>query len=207
MWPMPPLTRRIARYRAAVDTASSPSDVFGYVSDLTTTRAWDPGVSAATRSNDLRGKGAEFRVTAELLGRTHELDYQVIEYEPIRAVTFLAQTPSFDSQVRITCAAIEHGTRVIWDGELSLTAAHRVGTAVLNAAYAKAGARALAGLRRTLPPLRPGCDDVARVIAEGDGRGLARELGDFHARRARRPGAALLREPQRPRGPVPGPAD
>lgn len=39
----------MARYRATVDTPRGREDVFAYLSDLSTSKEWDPGVVEAER--------------------------------------------------------------------------------------------------------------------------------------------------------------
>jgi Polyketide cyclase / dehydrase and lipid transport len=93
----------MAHYRASPHIQQPREDVFGYLSDFSTTREWDPGVVEAERVNGQAvGEGTEFRLVAEFLGRKNELTYRIVEYDPPHAVTFLGENAAVISRDRIT---------------------------------------------------------------------------------------------------------
>ncbi|HZL04823.1 MAG TPA: SRPBCC family protein, partial [Coriobacteriia bacterium] len=111
----------MAHYRASIDIQQPREEVFGYLSDFSTTREWDPGVVEAERlSGQAVGEGTEFRLVAEFLGRKNELTYRIVEYDPPHAVTFLGENATVVSRDRITFEPTAAGTRVTYDADLAL---------------------------------------------------------------------------------------
>ena len=75
----------MAHYTASIETPRPPAETFAYLSDFSTTEEWDPGVVTAKRLGDAPvGKGTEFRVVADFLGRKAALTYRIVEFEPGR---------------------------------------------------------------------------------------------------------------------------
>ena len=140
----------MARYHATVETERSPQEVFAYLSDFSTTKEWDPGVREAARIGRRTGQGAEFALVATFLGRDTQLTYTVIEYDPPRAVTFLADNASVVSRDRITFEPVGTGTRVSYDAVLTLKGLMRVADPLLAIAFKRVGDRALEGMTRAL---------------------------------------------------------
>lgn len=146
----------MAHYRASIDIQQPRGDVFAYLSDLSTTREWDPGVVKAERLNSQAvGEGTEFRLLAEFLGRRNQLIYRIVEYDPPHAVTFLGENATVISRDRITFESTTMGTRLTYDADLALRGMLRIADPFLGLAFNRVGDRALAGLRRTLAPEQP----------------------------------------------------
>ena len=144
----------MARYRAALDTPREREDVFAYLSDFSTTKEWDPGILEAERlSGAVVGKGTEFRLVAEFLGRRTALTYRIAEYEPPRAVAFRGENSTVVSHDRIIFEAAGEGTRITYDAQLSLKGPLRVADPLLDLAFTRVGERALAGLQNKLAPV------------------------------------------------------
>jgi hypothetical protein len=143
----------MAHYRASIDTQQAVEEAFAYLSDFSTTLEWDPSVVEAERVNGQAvGEGTEFRLVAEFLGRTNELTYRIVEYDPPQAVTFRGENATVVSRDRITFESIDAGTRVTYDADLALKGVARLADPLLALAFNRVGDRALAGLRRTLAP-------------------------------------------------------
>ena len=143
----------MAHYRASIDTQQALEEAFAYLSDFSTTLEWDPSVVEAERVNGQAvGEGTEFRLVAEFLGRTNELTYRTVEYDPPQAVTFRGENATVVSRDRITFESIDAGTRVTYDADLALKGVARLADPLLALAFNRVGDRALAGLRRTLAP-------------------------------------------------------
>lgn len=146
----------MAHYRAAIELQQPREEVFAYLSDFSTTQEWDPGVIEAERLNgEAAGVGTEFRLVAEFLGRQTELVYRTIEYDMPQAVTFRGENATVVSLDRITFDSTASGTRVTYDADLRLKGALRFADPLLKLAFNRVGARALAGLRRTLGETSP----------------------------------------------------
>jgi len=143
----------MARYQATLATEQSQHDAFAYLSDFSTAAEWDPGVVEAECVNrPARGEGAEFRLVADFLGRRTPVSYRIVEYDPPQAVTFMGENATVTSLDRITFAPIAGGTRVTYDAHLRLKGPLQIADPLLKLAFHRVAGRALAGLRRTLPP-------------------------------------------------------
>jgi carbon monoxide dehydrogenase subunit G len=141
----------MAHYNASLDTARSPEEMFAYLSDFSTTVEWDPGVVEAERLGDAPVReGTEFRLVAVFLGRKTPLTYRIVEYDPPSAVTFRGESSTVVSLDRITFEPSGGGTRIVYDADLALKGAFKLADPLLRVAFRRVGARALAGLRRTL---------------------------------------------------------
>lgn len=146
----------MARYHATIDTQQSPEEVFSYLSDFSTAQEWDPGVLEAERlTAGPVGAGTEFRLLTEFMGRTSALTYQITEYEPPRAVTFLGENSAVRSRDRIAFEPTDDGTRVTYDARLQLKGALRAIDPLLQVAFNRTGDRALESLREVLARPRP----------------------------------------------------
>ncbi|HET6864445.1 MAG TPA: SRPBCC family protein [Solirubrobacteraceae bacterium] len=152
----------MARYRAGIDTHWTPEEAFAYLSDFSTSAEWDPGVVEAEHvGTGAIGKGSEFRLVAEFLGRRSSLTYRIVEYEPTRAVTLLGENATVVSDDRITFERIATGTRVGYDADLRLKGLLRLADPLLALAFNRVGRRALAGLRDVLSQPAPGAVGTA----------------------------------------------
>jgi carbon monoxide dehydrogenase subunit G len=141
----------MARYRASIETHWTPGEAFAYLSDFSTSAEWDPGVVEADRTGPGPiGVGTEFRLVVEFLGRRTPLIYQIVEYEPPRAVTFVGENATVISHDRITVEASALGARVSYDAELKLKGVLMLVDPLMGLAFKPVGDRALAGLREVL---------------------------------------------------------
>lgn len=64
-------------------TVDRPVDqVFAYLGDFTHTEAWDPGTVSTTRTSGDGGLGTTYANTSQFMGRTVDLVYETITYQP-----------------------------------------------------------------------------------------------------------------------------
>jgi carbon monoxide dehydrogenase subunit G len=141
----------MAHYNASIDTSRPPDEMFAYLSDFSSTQEWDPGVIEAERLGDAPVReGTEFRLLASFLHRKIPLTYRIVEYDPPNAVTFRGESSTVVSLDRITFESSESGTRITYDADLALKGPFKLADPLLWVAFNRVGARALAGLRRTL---------------------------------------------------------
>lgn len=146
----------MARYQASIETPWTPAEAFVYLSDFSTSAEWDPGVVEARRVGaGPVGEGTEFHLVAEFLGRKAPLTYRVVEYQPQRAVAFVAENATVVSYDRIIFEAIPTGTRVTYDAELRLKGRLRLADPLFGLAFNRVGRRALARLRQVLAEPAP----------------------------------------------------
>lgn len=141
----------MAHYNASIDTSRQPDEMFAYLSDFSSTQEWDPGVIEAERLGDAPVReGTEFRLLASFLGRKIPLIYRIVEYDPPSAVTFRGESSTVVSLDRITFEPSASGTRITYDADLALKRPYKLADPLLQLAFKRVGARALAGLRRTI---------------------------------------------------------
>jgi carbon monoxide dehydrogenase subunit G len=141
----------VAHYNASVDTSRPPDEMFAYLSDFSSTQEWDPGVIEAERLGDAPvQQGTEFRLLTSFLHRKIPLTYRIVEYDPPNAVTFRGESSTVISLDRITFEPSEKGTRITYDADLALKGPFKPADPLLGVAFKRVGARALAGLRKTL---------------------------------------------------------
>ena len=142
----------MAHYATTVTSPGSPTEVFEYLADFSSTAEWDPGVSEARCLTDepLR-VGARFHVVADFLGRRVPLEYRTVEIDPPRRVVLRAETPTVVSEDTITVSALPgSGAQVTYDARLRLRGALRIADPVLGLLFRRVGDRAKAGLAATL---------------------------------------------------------
>jgi carbon monoxide dehydrogenase subunit G len=141
----------MAHYKATVETARAPEDVFAYLSDFSTAAEWDPGTIECERLGDGPiGIGTEFRLLASFLGRKSTLTYTIIAYDPPRQVTFRGENATVVSLDRIDFEPLDSGTRVVYDAELTLKGPAKLADPLLGLAFKRVGDQALDGMRATL---------------------------------------------------------
>jgi carbon monoxide dehydrogenase subunit G len=141
----------MARYVATVESPRLPDQVFGYIADFTTNAEWDPGTISAERVGaGPVGLDAEFRLVVSFLGRTSELIYRIVEYDPPNRVTFRGENAAVVSLDRITVEPWNGGTRLTYAATLTPRGALRLAHPLLAAAFRRVGDNALAGLRHAL---------------------------------------------------------
>jgi carbon monoxide dehydrogenase subunit G len=142
----------MARYEAIVRTPRPRAEVFAYLSDFSTTREWDPGVTEAERLDDGPvGLGSRFRVVARFLGREAELIYEIVALRPGELVTLRAESATVVSLDTMTFSDVSAGgTLVRYDADLRLKGLLRLADPLLLLAFRRTGDRALDGLRAAL---------------------------------------------------------
>ena len=142
----------MAHYNASVDTSRPPDEMFAYLSDFSTHRR------SGTRASSKLSASATHQSTRELssgswpsfLDRKIPLTYRIVEYDPPSAVTFRGESSTVVSLDRITFEPSERGTRITYDADLALKGPFKLADPLLGVAFKRVGARALAGLRKTV---------------------------------------------------------
>jgi uncharacterized protein YndB with AHSA1/START domain len=74
------------RLRRIVTVARPVDEVFGYLSDFTTTTEWDPGTVKTVRTSGDGTVGTEYLNTSTFAGRERQLTYVVRELVPIQRI-------------------------------------------------------------------------------------------------------------------------
>lgn len=63
-------------------------EVFAYLGDFTHTQEWDPGTVTTTRTSGDGGLGTTYANTSQFMGRTVDLTYETITFQPPSKVQF-----------------------------------------------------------------------------------------------------------------------
>ena len=133
------------------ETHRSIEEVFGYVSDFTTTAEWDPGVRAARRLDpDPIGTGTRFLVEVVFLGRVLPMEYQIIAYEPPHRVELKGTAPQSTARDTITFETIQDKTRITWVLDIELHGPRRLLHPLMGPPLRRLGRKALDGLLERL---------------------------------------------------------
>lgn len=141
----------MARYRTVIDSPKPREELFAYLSDFSSAREWDPGVSRATRSDSGEVQvGSQFDLVASFMGRETPLSYKVTAIEPPRSVTFRGENSNVVSLDTITFADRPNGTRVTYDADLTLKGPLKLADPLLKLAFGRIGDKARDGLRDAL---------------------------------------------------------
>ena len=142
----------MARYTAEIRSKLAPAEAFAYMADFSNARFWDPSVSSARHVGDgAVGMGSTFEVTARFAKRDVTLTYAIVEFEPARRVVLEARR-SFVSRDTITVEADGEGSLVRYDALLAFGALGRLFDPLMQRAFDRVGAKAKAGLERSLNP-------------------------------------------------------
>lgn len=141
----------MARYVVHVHTSMAPPEAFAFMSDLTNFAEWDPGV---IRSVQVLGqhseKGAAFDVTVKGFPRPIVLRYHLTICDPPNALVARAESRLLTSHDRITVKAVEAGSIVTYDAELTLNGPFGLVDRLVGIAFGRIGDRAADGLIRAL---------------------------------------------------------
>jgi len=141
----------MARYMAGVESTRAPEDVFAYLSDFSTAAEWDPGVvEAQLLGEGPVGMGTRFRLVAVFMGRRTTLEYEVVEFDPPRSITFRGENATAISLDRLVFEPTAAGTRVVYDADLRFKGAWKAAEPLFALAFRRVGDRALEGMRRTI---------------------------------------------------------
>ena len=140
----------MARYVATLESKLPPADAFAYMSDFTNTRHWDPGVQDATSDGSGAALGRVFRLRYRMLGRTTELVYRVVDYQPRRWITLECQTALMSIRDHIDVAVHPTGSLITYDATVTLKGVLRLADPALAIGFRRNADEALAGLRRAI---------------------------------------------------------
>lgn len=102
------------RLRVTCEIGRSADDVFAFVSDAANNPQWQKGQRSCTwTSSPPIGLGSTYEQEARFLGRTVTSRFEVIEYEPGRAITIDSTEGSFPITVRRSVEPVgEYRSRV-----------------------------------------------------------------------------------------------
>jgi uncharacterized protein YndB with AHSA1/START domain len=104
----------MASVERTVTVAQPVETVWAYLSDFTTTERWDPPTVTTRRTSGDGGVGTTYRNVSRLLGRTTEVTYEVVRFEPHRVFELSGRASRLDLHDTITFAARDGHTAVTY---------------------------------------------------------------------------------------------
>lgn len=138
------------RITRTVTSTRAPKDVFAYLSDFTTTTAWDPGTVRTDRISGDGGVGTRYANTSRFNGRETSLTYEVIEYLPDSLIRLRGENATVVAVDTITVEAHDGGSRVTYDADFTFKGVAALAAPFLRGAFRRLGDEAEEGLRRAL---------------------------------------------------------
>jgi carbon monoxide dehydrogenase subunit G len=137
-----------------VRTRATPRAVFAYLSDFTTTTAWDPGTVRTVRRSGDGGVGTVYDNTSSFNGRTTELTYTVTDHEAPRRITLRGENRTLEALDTITVEPDDHGSLVRYQATFRFRSPLlRFAAPFLRPAFRRLGDEAEAGMRAALAKL------------------------------------------------------
>ena len=139
------------RYRATLETTRRLERVFTYLSNLSNSPEWNPGVIEASGGNDgALGCGSTFELKSAVLGRRTRFLYQIIAFDPPRSVTLRGDSALAVAIEQIDLAPTRTGCRITYDADLKPKGALMMLEPLLARRFKAQFDRAIAGLKETL---------------------------------------------------------
>ena len=113
------------QFRAVTDRR--PEDVVAFFADMTNASSWDPSISKVVRLGEgAVEEGSSFRVSLGFVGRTLNLDYRIVAFEPKSLVVLRAESRLFLSEDTIRVGEANGRTTVDYEAQLAGQGALRI---------------------------------------------------------------------------------
>jgi carbon monoxide dehydrogenase subunit G len=136
------------RITRSVTVAKPLDEVFAYLSDFTTTTAWDPGTVKTVRISGDGGLGTRYANTSTFNGRETNLVYEVIDFQPGVRLQLRGNNRTITATDTLTFEHADGGTRVTYDANFIFKGITKFVAPFLAGAFKKLGDEAEAGLRK-----------------------------------------------------------
>jgi Polyketide cyclase / dehydrase and lipid transport len=134
-----------------VTTGLTPAQAFSYLADFTTTTEWDPGTERTTRVSGDGGLGSRYRNVSRFAGRTVELVYEVVAFEPGRRITLQGENSGVRATDTITVQQVAGGvTEVTYQADFRFRGAAAVVAPLFGPALRRLADRAQQGMAEAL---------------------------------------------------------
>ena len=137
----------------SVETAASPTAVFAYLSDFTTTTEWDPGTVRTTRVSGEGGVGTTYHNVSKFAGRETELTYAVTEHQPDTRFALRGENKTVIARDTMEMSPSGTGTRVTYTADFEFKGLAKYAAPFMGSAFRKLGDEAEHGLREALAKL------------------------------------------------------
>ena len=152
LWGRPP-ERTPMQIRKTIVVDKPIGAVFDYLSDFTTTTAWDPGTVQTVRERGDGGVGTEYVNTSRFLGRATQLSYLVHDLVAPRRIQLRGENRTVVATDTMTFNPVPGGTEVIYTAEFAFKGLARYLAPLLRPALRRLGDHAEAGMRKALAAL------------------------------------------------------
>ena len=134
-------------------TQASEADTFAFLGDFRNAVEWDPGTQTCELTSGPVGPGATYRNVSTFLGRTVELTYTTLGYEPDHRLHFQGRNSSFVGDDLLTFASSGVGTNVHYRAEFDLGGLARIVAPLVALYLPRLADRTVAQMKRTLDAL------------------------------------------------------
>ena len=141
------------KLQRSVETTATPTQVFSYLSDFTTTNEWDPGTVHTERVSGDGGVGTTYRNTSSFMGRETELTYVVQTHQPDRLFALRGENKTVTAHDTMEIAPLGAGSRVTYTADFAFKGVAKYLAPLLRPALKKLGDEAESGLREALAKL------------------------------------------------------
>jgi len=137
--------------REVIEVSRPLAEAFAYVADFETAAEWDPGIVESRRTSEGPvGVGTTYDVVAEFRGRHQLFRYRVTEYVEGERLVLDGEGARASSLDTIVFEPTAAGTRISYEAEFHLKGVYRLAEPFLGGTFRALGAKALAGLKKTL---------------------------------------------------------
>jgi carbon monoxide dehydrogenase subunit G len=144
----------MARITEILQIPIAPEHAFDHVADFTTTRQWDPGISAAERLDaGPLDVGARFRVRLKLGPVDLPLIYEITSYDRPHRVVLSTVGAVHRGEDDVTFTPSRGGTRLTWNAAFTLRGPGLLIDPALGIGFRRAAKQAVAGLEASLREL------------------------------------------------------
>ncbi|MEO5851474.1 MAG: SRPBCC family protein [Nocardioides sp.] len=137
----------------SVETPASPTAVFAYLSDFTTTTQWDPGTVRTTRVSGDGGVGTTYHNVSKFAGRETELTYEVTEHQPDTRFALRGENKTVIAHDTMEIVPAGTGSRVTYTADFEFKGLVKYAAPLLGPAFKKLGDEAERGLREAFATL------------------------------------------------------
>jgi carbon monoxide dehydrogenase subunit G len=137
--------------RETIETSLAPHDAFAFVADFANAERWDPGVASSVRMDAGPVRvGARYRLGVRMGGRVAPMDYEVVAFEPGRAVVLEGTGRGVRATDEILFTPTTTGTRIDYTADIRLVGPFRAFAPFAGGALARIGRDARDGMQRAL---------------------------------------------------------
>lgn len=135
--------------------STTPSAVYDYLKDFTTSEQWDPGTVETTLIEGDGGIGSKYHNRSVFRGNETELTYVTMDLQPDRLVVMRGENATVIAQdtMSISPGVDGEGAVLVYQADFTFKGLARLATPFLRGPLTKLGDEAEEALNRELPKL------------------------------------------------------